>query len=174
MRGNRRVEMLNVRPIPGKDPWAHGAISTDEWGGARLADVLQDAGVHHGDGLHVAFSAPDVAQEALPVQAYGGSIPLSKNMSRKVLLAWQMNSETASTWPRWPGARRRAGIYRGSHPGTPVQSTGYANNAWAHAKVCARQGIRYEVAVIRSVILNGGTSLPVTIPLRDVRGRRYG
>jgi sulfite oxidase len=26
--GNRRAELLNVRPIPGKDPWAHGAIST--------------------------------------------------------------------------------------------------------------------------------------------------
>src|SRR4029077_9659750 len=26
--GNRRAELLKVRPIPGKDPWAHGAIST--------------------------------------------------------------------------------------------------------------------------------------------------
>ena len=26
--GNRRAELLQVRPIPGKDPWAHGAIST--------------------------------------------------------------------------------------------------------------------------------------------------
>jgi sulfite oxidase len=91
--GNRRAELLNVRPIPGKDPWAHGAISTAEWRGARLADVLQAAGVHDDDGLHVAFSAPDVAQEALPVQAYGSSIPLSKAMSREVLLAWEMNSE---------------------------------------------------------------------------------
>jgi sulfite oxidase len=91
--GNRRAELLNVRPIPGKDPWAHGAISTAEWRGARLADVLQAAGAHHDDSLHVAFSAPDVAQEALPVQAYGSSIPLSKAMSREVLLAWEMNSE---------------------------------------------------------------------------------
>ncbi len=33
--GNRRAELLNVRPIPGKDPWAHGAISTAEWRGAQ-------------------------------------------------------------------------------------------------------------------------------------------
>ena len=26
--GNRRAELLRVRPIPGKDAWAHGAIST--------------------------------------------------------------------------------------------------------------------------------------------------
>ena len=64
--GNRRAELLQVRPIPGKDPWAHGAISTAEWRGARLADVLDAAGVHHDGGVHVAFSAPDVAQEAGP------------------------------------------------------------------------------------------------------------
>jgi sulfite oxidase len=91
--GNRRAELLNVRPIPGKDPWAHGAISTAEWRGARLADVLEAAGVPDDDGLHVAFSAPDVAPEAVPVQPYGSSIPLSKAMSREVMLAWEMNSE---------------------------------------------------------------------------------
>jgi sulfite oxidase len=91
--GNRRAELLNVRPIPGKDPWAHGAISTAEWRGARLADVLDAAGVHHDDGLHVAFAAPDVAQEASPVQSYGSSIPLSKAMSDEVLLAWEMNGQ---------------------------------------------------------------------------------
>src|ERR1700758_3558521 len=64
--GNRRAEMLRVHPIPGKDPWAHGAISTAEWRGARLSDVLDAAGVHHHDGLPVAFSAPDVAPEARP------------------------------------------------------------------------------------------------------------
>jgi sulfite oxidase len=91
--GNRRAELLRLRPIPGKDPWAHGAISTAEWRGVRLADVLAAAGVHRHDGLHVAFEAPDVAQEARPVQPYGSSIPLSKAMSQEVLLAWQMNSE---------------------------------------------------------------------------------
>ena len=91
--GNRRAELLQVRPIPGKDPWAHGAISTAEWRGARLADVLDAAGVHHHGGVHVAFSAPDVAQEARPVQSYGSSIPLSKAMSPEVLLAWEMNGQ---------------------------------------------------------------------------------
>jgi sulfite oxidase len=51
------------------------------------------AGVHRDDGLHVAFAAPDVAQEARPVQPYGSSIPLSNAMSEEVLLAWQMNGQ---------------------------------------------------------------------------------
>jgi sulfite oxidase len=91
--GNRRAELLKVRPIPGKEPWSHGAISTAEWVGARLADVLDAAGVRHGDGLHVDFAAPDVASEAHPVQSYGSSIPLHKAMSAEVLLAWQMNGQ---------------------------------------------------------------------------------
>lgn len=91
--GNRRAEMLRVRPIPGKDPWAHGAISTARWGGVRLADVLAAARYHDDDGLHVAFEAPDSAEEARPVQCYGSSIPLSKALSGEVLLAFQMNSE---------------------------------------------------------------------------------
>jgi sulfite oxidase len=91
--GNRRAELLKVRQIPGKEPWAHGAISTAEWRGARLADVLEAAGVHRDQELHVAFAAPDVAPEASPVQSYGSSIPLSKAMSEEVLLAWEMNRE---------------------------------------------------------------------------------
>ena len=106
--GNRRAEMLRVRPIPGKDPWAHGAISTAEWRGVRLSAVLAAAGVHRDDNLHVAFEAPDVAQEARPVQAYGSSIPLSKALSPEVLLAFRMNSEPL------PRARRsdpRGGVW---------------------------------------------------------------
>jgi sulfite oxidase len=91
--GNRRAELLRVWPIPGKDPWEHGAISTAEWSGARLADVLAAAGVHRRDGLHVEFLAPDIAQEARPVQSYGSSIPLNKASSEEVLLAWQMNGQ---------------------------------------------------------------------------------
>jgi sulfite oxidase len=91
--GNRRSELLRVRPIPGKEPWAQAAISTAAWRGARLADVLRAAGVHADNGLHVAFGAPDVAPTASPPQAYGSSISLDKAMSGEVLLAWEMNGE---------------------------------------------------------------------------------
>ncbi|ORA34530.1 sulfite oxidase [Mycobacterium aquaticum] len=103
--GNRRAELLRARPIPGKDPWEHGAISTAAWCGVRLADVLDAAGVYRRDGLHVEFLAPDIAAEARPAQAYGSSIPLEKAMSHEVLLAWQMNGQPL---PRAHGGPVRA------------------------------------------------------------------
>ncbi|HEU0191068.1 MAG TPA: sulfite oxidase [Mycobacterium sp.] len=89
--GNRRAEMLRIRPIPGKEPWERAAISTAVWRGARLSDVLRAAGVDPEDALHVAFTAPDVAYETSPAESYGSSIPLAKAMSDEVLLAWEMN-----------------------------------------------------------------------------------
>ncbi|MGH3563257.1 MAG: sulfite oxidase [Mycobacterium sp.] len=91
--GNRRAELLQVRRIPGKEPWGQGAISTATWRGTRLADVLRAAGIHAEDELHVAFAAPDIAPKASPVQTYGSSITLDKAMSGEVLLAWEMNDE---------------------------------------------------------------------------------
>jgi sulfite oxidase len=91
--GNRRAELMKVRPIPGKEPWGQGAVSTAAWRGARLADVLRAAAVRTEDGLYAAFAAPDVAPGASPVQAYGCSISLAKAMSDEVLLVWEMNGE---------------------------------------------------------------------------------
>ncbi len=91
--GNRRAELLRVRPIAGKEPWAQGAISTAAWRGARLADILRAAGVSPDDASHVALAAPDVASGAVQDQGYGCSIPLEKATSEEVLLVWQMNGE---------------------------------------------------------------------------------
>jgi sulfite oxidase len=90
--GNRRAGLIAVRDIPGEDPWGPGAISTAEWTGARLADVLHRAGVREG-AAHVAFEAPDVSPIADPPQAYGGSIPLHAALTGDALLAWAMNGQ---------------------------------------------------------------------------------
>jgi len=42
--GNRRRELLDVRPIPGEIPWGAGVIGTGVWSGVSLADVLARAG----------------------------------------------------------------------------------------------------------------------------------
>lgn len=90
--GNRRAGLIEVRDIPGEDPWGPGAISTASWTGARLVDVLDAAGLPGGlENAHVAFAAPDVSQLAEPAQPYGSSIPLGKARRPEVLLAWSMN-----------------------------------------------------------------------------------
>lgn len=129
--GNRREGLIDVRDIPGEDPWGPCATSNALWHGARLADVLAAAGVDPTDGLHVAFVAPDVSELASPVQSYGSSIPLSKAMSEEVLLAWEMNGEAL---PRIHGGPVRVVVpgYIGARSvkwvtGITVQSTPSAN-----------------------------------------------
>jgi sulfite oxidase len=90
--GNRRAGLIEVRDIPGEDPWGPAATSTAEWTGVGLADVLAAAGIRD-DAAHVAFAAPDVSQLADPPQPYGGSVPAGKATSGEVLLAWSMNGE---------------------------------------------------------------------------------
>jgi sulfite oxidase len=90
--GNRRAGLIEVRDIPGEDPWGPGAISTAEWTGVSLAEVLESAGPLPG-AAHVAFAAPDVSQIADPPQPYGGSIGLGKAMAGEVLLVWEMNGQ---------------------------------------------------------------------------------
>lgn len=90
--GNRRSALLQVREIPGEDPWGPCATSTAEWTGVRLRDVLAAAGIV-GGAAHVAFDAPDVSALADPPQAYGSSVPVAKATAGEVLLAWQMNGE---------------------------------------------------------------------------------
>ncbi|MBO1756351.1 sulfite oxidase [Allobranchiibius sp. CTAmp26] len=98
--GNRRAGLIEVRDIPGEDPWGPGATSTALWTGVRLRDVLAEAGVRE-EARYVAFGAPDVSQLADPPQQYGGSIDLAKATSGEVLLAWQMND---APLPRVHGA----------------------------------------------------------------------
>jgi sulfite oxidase len=90
--GNRRGELIAVRDIPGQVPWGPTTISTAEWTGASLADVLAAAGPRPG-AAHVAFTAPDVAPSLKPPQPYGSSIPMVKACAGEVLLAWAMNGQ---------------------------------------------------------------------------------
>ena len=94
--GNRRAGLMAYRDIPGQHPWGAGATSTAVWRGVRLADVLTAAGLAPG-ATDIAFEAPDIAPEAEPTQAYGGSIPTIKATAPEVLLAWEMNGEPLST-----------------------------------------------------------------------------
>lgn len=88
--GNRREELMRVEPIPGEVPWGSEAVGNAAWGGVRLRDVLQAAGVAE-HALHVAFTGLDEVERHGRSFGFGGSIPLEKALSEEVLLAYEMN-----------------------------------------------------------------------------------
>jgi sulfite oxidase len=90
--GNRRSELMAVKPIPGEVAWGSGVIGTASWRGVPLAEVLRAVGVRP-EARHVAFTSLDVAQFAGETVHFGASIALEKALSLDVLLAYEMNDE---------------------------------------------------------------------------------
>src|SRR5438270_11372757 len=43
--GNRREELMAIKPIPGEGPWGAHVIGTAKWRGVPLREVLQAVGV---------------------------------------------------------------------------------------------------------------------------------
>jgi sulfite oxidase len=109
--GNRRNDMTRHAGKTNGLQWGVGAISTAEWEGVRLADVLADAGLRVADVTALTRSeAPDQGTgtdkdgntvitpndhhvQFSGLEAYGASIPLSTALDPRedVLLAFGMN-----------------------------------------------------------------------------------
>jgi len=88
--GNRRLEMMKVKPIPNELGWGAEAIGTAEWRGVPLRELL--AAVEPlPEAKHVAFNAFDETERHGHRFTFGGSIPLEKALSSEVLLAYEMN-----------------------------------------------------------------------------------
>jgi sulfite oxidase len=90
--GNRRAELMAVRPIPGELAWGGSVIGTANWRGVPLAEVLRAVGVR-AEVHHIAFTGLDEAQFEGETAHFGGSIALEKALSPDVLLAYEMNDE---------------------------------------------------------------------------------
>jgi sulfite oxidase len=89
--GNRRDELMTVKPIPGELPWNAEAISTGLWRGVRLRDVLEHAGVGEG-AEYAAFISHDRVERHGNIFGFGGSVPIDKALSDEVLLAYELNN----------------------------------------------------------------------------------
>jgi sulfite oxidase len=88
--GNRRDELIAVKPVPGEVPWGAEAVSTARWGGVSLAEVLGAAGVQEG-ATHVAFEGLDAVTRHDHTFGFGSSIDLARALAGDVLLADRMN-----------------------------------------------------------------------------------
>ena len=80
--GNGRA-LLEPRPV--SQPWLTEAVGTAEWGGTRLAPLLEDAGVKQ-SAVELLFSALDRGIEGGDAQSYERALPIAE--ARDALLAY--------------------------------------------------------------------------------------
>lgn len=99
--GNRRAELAAVEPIVGEVGWDTEAVSTCRWGGVRLSEVLQQAGLPPTAGYVCLHGLDEVQREGQEV-GYGCSIDLAKALGPEVLLAYEMNGEVLPTSHGFP------------------------------------------------------------------------
>lgn len=90
--GNRRDELMAVKPIPGEVPWRADVIGTAKWRGVPLREVLRVVGVE-ADARYVAFTSLDEARFEGKQVHFGSAIALGKAFSPDVILAYEMNDE---------------------------------------------------------------------------------
>lgn len=90
--GNRRKELLMIKPVAGELPWDTNAISNAEWRGARLQDILATAGIEPG-ARYVAFTGLDINEHGDTADNFGASISIDKAMHPEMLLAYEMNGQ---------------------------------------------------------------------------------
>jgi sulfite oxidase len=102
--GNRREELMALESIPNELGWGVEAISHAVWSGAKLRDVLAEAGVERETDLplHVEFGGLDQVERHHKQFRYGGSIPLGKVLSPEVILAYEMNGEPLTSVHGFP------------------------------------------------------------------------
>lgn len=92
--GNDRLDM---RPLPVGEPWQHGAVSTLEWSGVSLAELLAEAGVQ-ADAVEVLVTGADrgprddaEGDERVHGVRFARSLPLADALRPETLLALAMN-----------------------------------------------------------------------------------
>ena len=85
--GNGRA-LLTPRPV--SQPWLDEAVSTAEWTGVPLRDVLADAGVLP-RAVELAFRGADHGTQGGVEQDYARSLPVAEAVRPEVLLAYEMN-----------------------------------------------------------------------------------
>src|SRR5712691_5744499 len=85
--GNGRAALS---PPVDSQPWLNEAVGTGTWGGVRLRDALEDAGLRNG-AVDVLFTGLDRGFEEEVEQTYQRSLPLDEALRDEVILAYELN-----------------------------------------------------------------------------------
>lgn len=97
--GNRRG--LFTPHVPGIQ-WGYGGMGNARWGGVRLRDVLEKAGVRR-EAVEVVFDGADAGVLAATPD-FAKSLPVDRALDEHTLIALRMNGKPL---PRWHGAPAR-------------------------------------------------------------------
>jgi sulfite oxidase len=92
--GNRRSEQNLVKPVSGV-LWNAGAISTAEWKGVRLAELLERAGAKP-PAKYVWFEGRDAVTLKDRQTLFGGQVPIEKATRPETIVALEMNGSPLS------------------------------------------------------------------------------
>ena len=80
-------------PCPTGTPWGYGAVSSVEFTGTPLANVLQQAGIPESV-IEVGFQGADRGEvEPGRIEGFVRSLPLAVALNSDTLLAWEMNGQ---------------------------------------------------------------------------------
>jgi DMSO/TMAO reductase YedYZ molybdopterin-dependent catalytic subunit len=92
--GNDRTGLV---PLPKGEPWAGGAVSTTDWRGVALCDVLQRAGPR-ADTVEVLFTGADqgTVYHGEEERPFARSLPRDRALDPATLLAYEMGGEPLS------------------------------------------------------------------------------
>lgn len=111
--GLRRDEFLSLAPLPGELPWGPEPVSTGEWTGIVLGDLLRQVGWTT-EARHVELIGLDRVERHGRSFGFGGSVDLDKALGDEVLLATHLNGAplppahgfpVRAVVPGWIGAR---------------------------------------------------------------------
>jgi len=92
--GNRRKEENMLKKTIGFS-WGPAGVSTSDWTGVRLTDLLKMAGVKRTTGLHVEFSGPKGELPQGEDGSYATSVPIeyANDPANDLIIAYRQNGE---------------------------------------------------------------------------------
>lgn len=171
--GNSRTSM---RPVPAGEPWRDGAVSTAEWAGAPLRDVLAESRPSR-DVCEIVIEGADrgVKTDAHGPITFARSLSI-EDIHADVLLAYEMNGEPISAShggpvrlivPGWYGMASVKWVARISARTTPFD--GYFQKQ-RYVYVYERETVPVTRMRVKSLIVEPADGAVVSGQEVDVRG----